>query len=314
MDQGSVEDCNRRSRIVASLNETGQNGHEHHWRLWQPGDSKDLRFFEGSIRKMQSIIVTPGSIMTVRRFGAESSRYYVDNRHVASVDGRGGTYTIVAHAEGSTLLHAHNSREKCVSALFIHVRRLVSLPVMFLFLKDSSVHDVRGHWEQRAEIVRVINEIYQPQLAVRVTDITPGDMRNKPAMVDMDLGNPIQFSLLNSQTVHSRVSSALPAAVKGIHPKFVFVRDFDDPQKKGLQKQDLLYICDGIDPKKVARLCAHELAHLLTDQIKEEFEQEGHTTERSHLLNSLADGVRLGPFSTSYSMYLRALAAGGTTS
>ena len=237
-------------------------GHKHRWRWWSPNDRGDLSFFDGSFREMQAIVMKPGAEKSVRRFGREPARYYVENEGVAKPYYGGGRFVITAGAAGQTVLHAENDRGQCQSALFIHVRPVVELPVQFLFLRDGSGKTAKGYWSRRAAIIKQINEIYLPQLAVQLVDISPVTAEKQPVEIEMELGDSINLSLLSSATVHHQILTALPPSAKGPHPKFLFVWKFTDTTVQGLQKHEHLYIRDGISENRLARVCARTRAYV----------------------------------------------------
>jgi hypothetical protein len=296
---------------------TTDYSHEHHWRLWQPGKKGDLGFFEGSIRQMQSIVMVPGQDKAVRRFGAGHHHYYLDNERVAATNSlTGGRFSLRAGSPGETVLHVENAYGKCRSGLFIHVRRRITLRVHFLVLEDGQKLRAKGYGAgQRKKIIETINDIYLPQLGVEVVDASPDNAATSESSrisIDMSLGDPISFPLLGSATVQGKIIGAIPTAVAHFVPKFIFTRRFNEQGTEGLQKQDRLFIPDGLDSERVGRVCAHELAHLLTNDISDELDPGGHTAIVDHLLNKTGSGVRLDPFAMSLAMYRKSLDVGGS--
>jgi len=293
------------------------SSHEHHWRLWQPGNKGDLGFFEGSIREMQSIVLVPGQDKEVRRFGGGHHHYYVDSGKVATPDWlSGGRFSLRAGSPGETVLHVENASGKCRSGLFIHVRRRITLQVHFLVLEDGQKLRAKGYSvDQRKKIIDTINDIYLPQLGVEVVDAAPGTAATSESSsisIDMSLGDPINFALLASATVQSKIMKKIPPAMQHSVPKFIFTRKFSEAGTEGLTRGDRLFIPDGLEPDRVGRVCGHELAHLLTTDIEGELDPGGHTAIADHLLNKTGSGVRLDPFAMSLAMYRKSLDVGGT--
>lgn len=292
---------------------TPNSSHTHHWRLWQPGKKGDLGFFEGSIREMQSIVMVPGQDKAVRRFGAGHHRYYLDNEQVAAADRlNGGRFSLRAGVPGETVLHVENASGKCRSGLFIHVRRRITVRVHFLVLEDGQKLRAKGYSVgERKKIIETINDIYLPQLGVEVVD-TAADTAATSVSIDMSLGDPVNFALLGSATVQGKIMGAIPPAMAHFVPKFIFTRRFNEQGTEGLQKQDRLFIPDGLESERVGRVCAHELAHLLSIDTSGELDPGGHTAIADHLLNKTGSGVRLDPFAMSLAMYRKSLDVGGS--
>lgn len=297
---------------------TSNPSHAHHWRLWQPGKKGDLGFFEGSIREMQSIVMVPGQGAEVRRFGAgQNHSYHLDNEQVAAADRlNGGRFSLHARLPGETVLHVENSSGKCRSGLFIHVRRRITVRVHFLVLEDGQKLRAKGYSAgQRKEIIETINDIYLPQLGVEVVDAAPGTAatsKSSRVSIDMSLGDPINFALLGSATVQVKIMGAIPPEAAQFVPKFIFTRKFNEQGTEGLQKQDRLFIPDGLESERVGRVCAHELAHLLATDFADDLDAAGHTAIADHLLNKSGSGVRLDPFAMSLAMYRKSLEVGGS--
>ncbi len=254
---------------------------------------------------MQSVVLTPNATMEVRRFGGAAGRCYVDDDHVVSLENlRHGRFRLRGLSPGETTLHFENKSGKCHSGLFVHVRKRIELPVAFLSLVDSSGKAPNGHWSNRPRIVEEINEILLPQVGVEVVDMTtnPHSIASE-VKIDMDLGRPINLAMVASNTAQVKIMKAMPKTYSPVMPKFLFTDRFNDSGTQGLQVMNHLFITDGIPSNRVGRVCAHELAHLLTASVRDEFDGAGHTAMPDHLLNETGDGRRLHRFSVSLAMY-----------